>query len=262
MTRSPINWYGGKFYMAKHIIELFPEHRTYVEGFGGAGHILFRKEPSEIEIYNDKHELLYKFFKTIQNDITREELLFLLQLTPYSREEFLNAIILDTDDEIEKIRKFYIRTMQSMNSIGEGWSFSKTQSRRGMAQNVSQYLGHVDNNIEKASERLKKVTIENLDIIKLIDKYDSKDTLFYLDPPYVANTRVAKKVYEHEMTNEKQKEMVDRLLEVKGKVILSGYDNWIYEKLVANGWEKFILGEYVKRSGKQSKGEEIIWKNF
>lgn len=40
--KSPINWYGGKFYMANDIIALFPEHKMYVEGFGGAGHVLFK----------------------------------------------------------------------------------------------------------------------------------------------------------------------------------------------------------------------------
>ena len=250
--------------MAKHIIDLFPPHRTYVEGFGGAGHILFNKEMSEIEIYNDKNENLYNFFRIIQDDITREDLLFRLQLTPYSREEFELAKVESKydDDDIEKVRKFYLITMQSMNSIGDNWSYSKTQSRRGMAQNVSKYLGHVDTNIEESSKRLKGVTLENLDIIDLINKYDSKDTLFYLDPPYVADTRVAKKVYRHEMPDDKQKEMVDKLLMIKGKAILSGYDNRIYERLVKGGWDKFILGEYVKRSGKSSKGEEIIWKNF
>lgn len=69
--RSPINWYGGKYYMAKHIIELFPEHKIYAEGFGGAGHILFRKDPSEKEVYNDKHYTLYKFFETIQMEQNR-----------------------------------------------------------------------------------------------------------------------------------------------------------------------------------------------
>lgn len=249
--------------MRKDIIELFPDHETYVEGFGGAGHILFSKKPSEMEVYNDKNEDLYNFFKVIQNEDTGDELLFALRLTPYSYEEFELAKVEDINDSgIEKVRKFYIRTMQSINSMGGSWSYSKTQSRRGMSQCVSKFLGHVDVNIEKSRERLKGVTLENLDIIDLINKYDSKDTLFYLDPPYVADTRVAKKVYRHEMPDDKQKEMVDKLLMIKGKVILSGYDNRIYERLVKGGWDKFILGEYVKRSGKSSKGEEIIWKNF
>lgn len=262
--RSCINWYGGKFFMAKDIIRLFPEHDLYVEGFGGAGHILFKKDRSKKEVYNDKNISLYNFFKTIQDDEKREDLLFRLRLTPYSREEFMLSKIEDRhDDEIEVVRKFYVRTMQSVNSIGESWAFSTTQSRRGMCQSVSKFLGHVDTNIEKSSERLQEVTIENLDIIDLLDKYDNENTLFYLDPPYVSDTRVSKKIYTHEMPNDKQKEMIDRLLKVKGKVVLSGYENQIYDKLVENGWNKLILGEFSKKSSKTgSKGIEVIWKNF
>ncbi|MBU5438208.1 hypothetical protein KQI42_09320 [Tissierella sp. MSJ-40] len=57
--------------MAKHIIELFPKYRTCIEGFGGAGHILFRKDSSEKEVYNDKYYMLYKFFETIQMEQNR-----------------------------------------------------------------------------------------------------------------------------------------------------------------------------------------------
>jgi len=52
----PIQWFGGKANMRKTLLEtinLMPGHRTYVEVFGGAGHLLFAKEPSPVEIYND-----------------------------------------------------------------------------------------------------------------------------------------------------------------------------------------------------------------
>ena len=89
--KSPINWYGWKYYMAKDIIELFPKHKIYVEGFGGSGSVLFRKEKSDIEIYNDINEGLYLLFKILRNEDTREELIRKIQLTPYSREEYLNC---------------------------------------------------------------------------------------------------------------------------------------------------------------------------
>ena len=64
--KSPINWYGGKFYMADSIISLFPEHKIYCEVFGGAGHILFTKPSSGIEIYKNlicqKKMVLFKYY--------------------------------------------------------------------------------------------------------------------------------------------------------------------------------------------------------
>ena len=263
--KSPINWYGGKYYMAKDIIEIFPKHKMYVEGFGGAGHVLFRKEKSELEVYNDLHSGLYLFFKLLREN--NEEFIRRLSLTPYSREEFENSKRwMYEDDEIEKARKFYVRTMQSVASNG-GWCYAKSKSRRGMCQSVSRWLGNIEENLSGAIERLKEVQIENLDILDLIKKYDKEDTLFYLDPTYVPETRKQKKSYDCEMTREQHIELINTLINVKGKVILSGYDNDIYNKLLDNGWKKIILGEFSKRgqktnNGELTKGKEFVWINY
>ena len=263
--KSPINWYGGKYYMAKDIIEIFPKHKMYVEGFGGAGHVLFRKEKSELEVYNDLHSGLYLFFKLLREN--NKEFIRRLSLTPYSREEFENSKRwMYEDDEIEKARKFYVRTMQSVASNG-GWCYAKSKSRRGMCQSVSRWLGNIEENLSGAIERLKEVQIENLDVLDLIKKYDKEDTLFYLDPPYVPETRKQKKSYDCEMTREQHIELINTLINVKGKVILSGYDNDIYNKLLDNGWKKIILGEFSKRgqktnNGELTKGKEFVWINY
>ena len=263
--KSPINWYGGKYYMAKDIIEIFPEHKMYVEGFGGAAHVLFRKERSELEVYNDLHNGLYLIFKLLREN--NEEFIRKLSLTPYSRQEFEDSKSwIYEENEIEKARKFYVRTMQSVASNG-GWCYAKSKSRRGMCQSVSRWLGNIEENLTSAIERLKEVQIENLDILELIKKYDKEDTLFYLDPPYIQDTRKQKKSYDCEMTNEQHKELVDVLINVKGKVVLSGDDHPIYNKLLENGWSKVVLGEYAKRSeksneGELSKGKEFVWVNY
>lgn len=262
--KSPINWYGGKYYMAKDIISLFPEHHMFVEGFGGAGHVLFRKEPSPMEVYNDLHSGLYLVFKYIREQ--NEDFLRGVTLTPYSREEFeLSKSWLLEENDIEKARKFYIRTMQSVASNG-GWCYAKSKSRRGMCQSVSRWLGNVDENMLSAIERLREIQIENLDVFDLIVKYDKENTLFYLDPPYISDTRGQKKSYMYELSNEKHEELVDLLLKVKGKVVLSGYDHPIYNKLLDNGWKKVVLGNYSKRSQKSKEelddGTEFVWINY
>jgi DNA adenine methylase len=263
--KSPINWYGGKYYMAKDIIEIFPEHNMYVEGFGGAGHVLFRKERSNLEVYNDLHSGLYLIFKFLREG--NMEFIHKLSLTPYSRQEFEDSKSWICEvDEVEKARKFYTRTMQSVASNG-GWCYAKSKSRRGMCQSVSRWLGNIEENLSGAIDRLKEVQIENLDVIELIRKYDKKDTLFYLDPPYITETRKQKKSYDHEMTDAQHEELVEVLLNVKGKVVLSGYDHPIYNKLLENGWEKVVLGEFSKRSqktndGKLDEGKEFVWINY
>lgn len=112
-------------------------------------------------------------------------------------------------------------------------------------------------NLFEASKRFLDVQIENRDAIKLITEMDAPDTLFYLDPPYVHSTRVAKKSYSHEMTDKQHREFADVLHDLKGFVILSGYPSKIYEELFERrGW---------KRSDKESvtightKRIESIW---
>lgn len=170
-------------------------------------------------------------------------------------------------DEFEKARKFYIKTMQSFSGVGQSWSYSKNKSRRGISQAVSKFLGNVDENTLSVIDRLREIQIENLDIIDLIDKYDSEETLFYLDPPYISETRVSTNVYDKEMPIEKHKELVDRLLRLNGKCVLSGYDHEIYDILTLNGWVKLNIGEYKNRCGdasgkKTSTKDEYVWLNY
>lgn len=267
MAKSPISWYGGKYYMANKIIELIPEHKIFVEVFGGAGHIVLKKDRSEIEIYNDIHEGLYLLFKYLRDNELREVLIKDIQLTPYSRQEFEESKDwVNETDEFEKVRKFYVRTMQAVGGNG-GWSYAKSQSRRGMSQAVSRWLGNTENNLIDVIERLIELQIERLDYKKCIEKYDTKETLFYIDPPYFPDTRNMNKGYQHEMTVEEHKELIDLLIHIKGKVILSGYNNEVYYKLKDHGWKEIELGEFAKRSmksndGKLDKGSEIVWINF
>jgi DNA adenine methylase len=268
IAKSPINWFGGKYYMANDIINLIPEHEIYVEVFGGAGHILFKKHPSKVEVYNDIDSGLYLFFKTIRDKNKVNQLKEKLDLTPYSREEFYNCR--DTwraeQDEIEKVRKWYVTCMQSFSTGFNTWSY-RTKSRRGMSMSVSAWLGNIEENLPNAVERLKLVQVENIDFRKIISKYDKKDTLFYLDPPYIHDTRKMTYTYAHEIQEQDHKELVDILLNIKGKAILSGYEHPIYNKLIENDWRKISLGEFDKRSIKainksREKGEEILWLNF
>lgn len=270
MAKSPINWFGGKFYMANKIVELFPEHRCFVEVFGGAGHILFKKKPSDIEVFNDINSDLINFFRVLRDENKFRELHRRLQLTPHSREEFQRCYNTwdEETDEIERVRKWYVTLMQCYSkSFGNSsWSYTKSISRSGMSQSTSQWLGKIDKDMPEAVERLRRVQIENLDYKDIVKRYDNKDTLFYLDPPYIHDTRKMTYTYEFEMKTEEHKELVKLLLGIKGKVILSGYDHETYNPLTDNGWIKVCIGEFDKKSMKHnsetSKGKEYIWKNF
>ena len=39
---QPLKWHGGKYYLAKRIIEEFPTHVHYVEPYFGGGSVLLQ----------------------------------------------------------------------------------------------------------------------------------------------------------------------------------------------------------------------------
>ena len=86
--RSPVRWYGGKGNMVKKLLKLIPEHKIYVEVFGGGASLLFAKEPSPIEIYNDIDEGLVNFFRVLRDPEKFGKFYAKAVLTPYSRAEF------------------------------------------------------------------------------------------------------------------------------------------------------------------------------
>ncbi|WP_371811497.1 DNA adenine methylase [Sporosarcina sp. Te-1] len=86
------------------------------------------------------------------------------------------------------------------------------------------------------ADRLKNVQIENTEVTKLITRYNKPDVLMYIDPPYVASTRNGL-IYENEMTDNDHENLLRQLLSHSGTVLLSGYDNDLYNDLL-KGWTK------------------------
>jgi DNA adenine methylase len=259
--KSPIKWWGGKYYQAAKIVALFPPHQCYVEAFGGAAHVLFKKSPSLIEVYNDINSNLVRFFSVLRDKDKAEELIRRLQLTPYSREEFKFCRDNQIADEIEAVRRWYVCLCQSFSCNEYSWSHSRTISCRGMSQAVSSWLSKVVERLPAAVERLRRVQIEQMDFRKLIHKYDSSATLFYLDPPYIHETRTMSFKYKYEMNSQDHEDLVRLLQCIKGKAVLSGYDNEMYRRL---HWKRILLGNYPKwgENIKRQYGSEFVWINF
>ena len=88
---GPIPYIGGKNRLAAKIITLFPEHTAYVEAFAGGAQVFFRKEPSKVEVLNDKDYEVVNFFRCCQSHY--EELVRYLRFNIASRRWFdiLNA---------------------------------------------------------------------------------------------------------------------------------------------------------------------------
>jgi len=263
-------WYGGKFCSLKELLPIInnTSHITYVEPFGGSASLLLNKEPSKVEVYNDIYSEVVNFFKVLRNQ--KEELLSLLHLTPYSRKEFKNACLCSEEDsDLEKARKFFIKARQVRNgqaslAVSSKWSYSIECSRRSMASSVSKWLNSIDK-LEYVYLRLKTVQIENKNALDIISRYDSKNTLHYLDPPYLIDTRTGGIGYSFEFDENQHIELLNLIRDLEGKVILSGYENSLYSDMLVDWNEHKFAPKRVSssvRNNQSSIKQEIIWTNY
>jgi len=251
--KSPIKYYGGKTYMVPYIKEHIPQdYSTYIEGFGGGASLLFSLDPQPIEIYNDIDANVYSLFKVIQDEVLFSRFSKRLELTPYSSRlwtEFKEDLKKELPIEERAYKYFYVNRT-SFNGNG---GFSRNSCiRRKMSKFISDYLASVER-LSEVHERISKTIILNYDIFKLIDLYDQEDVFLYLDPPYIPETRVAKKAYLHEMSFEDHERLINRIKDFKGKCLVSGYDHSLYDKL---SWNKYSF------KSPHSKKQECLWRNY
>ncbi len=237
--RSPIRWYGGKYYMVKNLVPLLPPHITYVEVFGGGAQLLFAKPPSPVEVYNDIDSGLVNFFRVLRDPRKFKRFYRLVSLTPYSREEyyFCRATWQQCKDDVERAYRWFVAVRMSFAGANQSWGFVVSRSFRGMAGTVSSWLSIIEM-LPEIHQRVMRVQIEHRDFRDIFPLYDTSETLFYCDPPYVPETRKLRKVYPHEMTLGDHKDLVAILLNIQGMALLSGYRHPVYDPLEQAGWKR------------------------
>ncbi len=126
---------------------------------------------------------------------------------------------------------------------------------------VSRWLGSVDH-LPWIAERLLRVQIENRPAIDIIRLYDSEETLFYCDPPYIHSTRSDKNAYDTEMTDKDHQDLADVLNAVKGKVAISNYDCDLMGNLYpAKRWKKHVAQPKTNHATKGTR-VEVLWTNY
>lgn len=214
---------GGKWRISDWILSFFPEHKVYVEPYFGSGAVFFNKTPSYIETINDIDGNIVNLFEVCRN--YPDELAKAINLTPFSRDEFIRCNA-PSDNPIEQARRTLVRYHQS---------FGTSNSSKNSWRNVQTYGGPrcatmwncLPEIIVNCCERLKEAQIENTDALTLIERYNDEATLIYCDPPYLQNLR-KKNIYKHEMSNEQHIELLKLLKASMSKIILSGYDNDLY----------------------------------
>lgn len=265
ITSPAIRYHGGKFRLAPWILEHFPDHRIYVEPFGGAAGVLIQKDRAYSEVYNDLDGDLVNFFRVVQNPEQRQQLVQACVLTPYARAEF-DLAWQPAADPVERARRLIIRAQMGFGSAGatKGTTGFRIDTKREYetAQHVwAQYPA----SLSSLGQRLTGVMIENRPALDVIGAHDSPETLFYVDPPYVHDTRcrVSMKTargYRHEMSDEDHVALLERLKDVQGMVLLSGYPHPLYEQHLSS-WERREKVARISGGRGTAKRIEVIWMN-
>lgn len=250
-----ITWMGGKYYIKDWIINHMPKHNIYAELFGGAGWVLWHKEPIKINVYNDKNALLsnlfYHFF--------------------FNKEEFLNkAKFLPPSDNL---MRFFNQKLKDKNDIKNltlddaiMFAYVVCNSFSGYYKN-KRYISFLSKSFNWRAflKKLENIyykghlIIHNRDYKWIIDKYDSKDTLFYIDPPYLNM-----QWYDIKFDLDEHKKLANILNNIKGKAIISYYpddrlykwypeDKWFYDYKIVT-----IYSEKKINKAKQKKVEMLI----
>ena len=258
-------WYGGKFSHLDWLLPKLPDCLHYCEPFAGSGAVLLNRKPSPVETYNDIDGEVVNFFRVLREE--KEALIEQIALTPFSREEFSSACELNPKlSNLERARRFYIRARQVRTGLAQTatigrWANCKNTSRSGMSGVVSRWLGGVEQ-LDLIAERFLRVQIENRPAIDVIKLYDSENTLFYCDPPYIHETRGDTKSYGYEMDNLAHKELAAVLNSTKGLVAISNYECELMEELYpSKKWTKVYSPEKVIHSTKDTR-QEVLWINY
>lgn len=257
IIKPPITWFGSKARLARQIIAHFPEHRTYCEPFGGSAAVLFAKDPVGVEVYNDLDGDLVNLFRVLRTPSLYAELEQAVGLTLYARAEFELAKEA-TEDPVERARRFFVRQRQSHGGLGQQWSYCLDDTVQGISSAVRRWQSGIEH-LPAVHQRLRSVQIEQGDWRAVMRRYDRPETLFYLDPPYIPETRVNGR-YEHELSADDHHQFVRHLLdELVGMAVLSGYAHEAYKPLEDAGWARVDFDVPTHASRDRSRRIECLW---
>lgn len=278
--RSPIHCIGGKGMMVAKLLPLFPPHKHYIEPFGGGASLLLAKKPcGGVETYNDIDGGLVDFFKVIADPILFQSFFEKVKCLPYSRKLYYEAREGWSKEKnmIDRVAMWFVMARQGFSgTFGKGgWSFNVTTSNRNIAAATSKWLSCIDM-LGEISARLRTVQIECNDFRRVLKTYDGEGYLAYCDPPYILDTLSgSKNLYSYEMSGEDHKDLVKLLLDYRGSVVLSGYENDLYSVFDLEGWQRvefkmvsFAAGR-TRNTGILGKGAalkrvprvEYVWRN-
>lgn len=258
---APISYFGGKTNMLEHILPLLPEHRLYVEPFCGGASVFWTKEPSYREVLNDFNEEVINFYRVTKTKF--EELKIEIECTLSSRALYDKARDIYQNPEgysdVMRAWAFWVQTNMSFSNILCGsWAFAKLPQGGSDGSNLFWKKQRFEKWLDL---RLKSTQIECDDALNVIKRYDTPDTFFYIDPPYISSYKVRQHFKGYHWKD--FYDLLCALTEIKGKFLLSSYpEKHLLEFKDKNGWNykefnKSVLVNNVKSIKKKKKMNKV-----
>ncbi|MBD3352395.1 MAG: hypothetical protein GF364_12985 [Candidatus Lokiarchaeota archaeon] len=226
----PFPYIGGKCRVSKQILSYMADHKIYVEPFFGSGGVFFKKGYKQVssqenyrEVIGDLDSNVTNFFEQLRNNY--DEMMNKLQYLEYSedlsKKAKTNSEYYINSNNIMKACLFFFNACSSFSGkVNHGFAYSKISRN-----NVYTFQNKIKN-LKNYVDRLKQTFIFNKSYDVLIDRFDTEETLFYLDPPYLGCNKYAiqKKIpfnFDKFVTDVKA---------IKGKFILSYYkSDWLLD---------------------------------
>lgn len=174
-----LRWPGGKTRMLKQLLPMLPspaEAHCYVECFAGGAALLLAKDRHQVEVVNDLNGEIVALMRNAQFHLPA--LLDEMRWFVTARQNIHDFRAQPGLAEIQRAARFLLRNRTSFGGGGTSFAVSKTT-------NVGLDRDEVGNRLEELRRRLNRVVVENLPYDRLMQNYDSADSFFFCDPPYV-----------------------------------------------------------------------------
>lgn len=256
--RPLLRYHGGKWKLASWIISYFPNHTRYVEPYCGAANILLKKQPAYSEVINDINDEVINLFEVISTPTDRTWLQNDINYTPYSRVVFENAKTQQTPCNMTRAKNFLIRSHMGFNAAAPNTGFRSNSNRT--SSTPAHNWRDMPFIIGVTAKRIRGVIIENQCALKTMRQHDCKDTLHFVDPPYLPSTRTATSKYVYDLSELDHIELLECIHSLKGMVVLCGYNSNLYQNYLVDTWG-WVKVEKQTRTAQNQKRTECIWLN-
>jgi len=278
-----LSYIGGKSKIGKWIVPFYDKNmETYVEIFGGMFWCFFNMDLKQFPnlkkvVYNDFNPLNYNLFKCIQNPTELLKAInsidcqkFGVEITPsiykeqfisFQAEIFAENFRVEPGDYDVAAKYVYILTQVFSGSKPETSSFIDLKGKY-----KSKYLTFRDKLLKPDwIEHFLKIThVENMDFADVIEKYDSPNTYFYVDPPY---WKTENYYSNHDFDRQDHERLSKSLISMEGKFSLSYYDfpllsEWFPKDTYTWKKKEFAKASAAKKGKTQTMGEELLIMNY